>query len=60
MNSHLATEPLYVLVCFALGQSALIYSAIYGLTYAVDRLITAASRRRKARRATQPTETTTP
>jgi hypothetical protein len=57
MSNHLPDEPLYVLICFAVGQAVLIYAACYGLAYACDCLVSSVVRRRQARRTAQPAET---
>lgn len=51
MTNHLFEEPAYVLICFAVGQSALVYAALFGLFFGADRLVTTWWRRRKAHRA---------
>jgi hypothetical protein len=57
VNNHLLDEPFYVFLMFTVGQAVTLGALITGLFWLIDRLITAVSRRRKARRVqtAQPT-----
>lgn len=51
MTNYLYQEPTYIVICYAVGQTALLYITLYGLFYGADRLITTWWRRRKARKS---------
>ena len=47
MNGH---ENLWVIVCYALGQTAIVFAVVYGCAFGLDKLGTAMLRRRRAAR----------
>jgi hypothetical protein len=47
VTNHLASEPLFVLFCYALGQTLLVLAVVYGCAYGLDKLGTAMVRRHR-------------